>query len=181
MLGQMCFAVRTRSNPSSFLNTLRHEAAAVEKNLPLVWPTTQAEVAEESIQAEHSLAALTGMFSGIAVMLACIGLYGVMAYNVSRRTREIGVRMALGAPRAVIRRLVLRESLLLAGTGIALGIPAALAASYLMESVLYGIAPSDPMTLLAASILLITVAAMAAYFPAQRASRVDPMVALRNE
>jgi ABC-type antimicrobial peptide transport system permease subunit len=121
------------------------------------------------------------MFSGIAVALACIGLYGVMAYNVSRRTREIGVRMALGAPRAVIRRLVLRESLLLASAGIALGIPAALAASYLMKSILYGIAPSDPLTLLAASILLITVAAVAAYFPAQRASRVDPMVALRNE
>ena len=181
MLGQMCFAVRTRSNPSSFLNTLRHEAAAVEKNLPLVWPTTQAEVAEESIQAEHSLAALTGTFTGLAVLLACIGLYGVMAYNVSRRTRETGVRMALGAPRAGIRWLVLRESLLLAGSGIAVGVPAALVTNHLMKSVLYGVVPSDLPTFLAASVLLVTIAAIAAYLPARRASRVDPMVALRNE
>jgi predicted permease len=181
MLGQMCFAVRTRSNPSGLLNTMRHEAAAVDKNLPLVWPSTQAEAAEASIQAEHSLAALTGLFSGLAVMLACIGLYGVMAYNVSRRTREIGVRMALGAGRAVISRLVLGESILLSAGGIALGIPAGLVANHLMKSVLYGVAPSDLPTFLAASILLVTVAVVAAYFPARRASRVDPMVALRNE
>jgi predicted permease len=181
MLGQMCFAVRTRSNPSSFLNTLRHEAAAVEKNLPLVWPTTQAEVAEGSIQAEHSLTALIGLLTGLAVLLACIGLYGVMAYSVSRRTREIGVRMALGAPRAGIRWLVLRESLLLSGSGIAVGVPAALVATHLMKSILYGVAPSDPPTVVAASVLLVAVAVVAAYFPARRASHVDPMVALRNE
>jgi predicted permease len=181
MLGQMSFALRTRSNPSGFLNIVRQQAAEVDKNLPLVWPTTQAGVAEESIQAEHSLAALTGMFSGLAVLLACIGLYGVIAYNVSRRTREIGVRMALGARRTGIRWLVLRESLLLSASGIAVGVPAALVANHLIKSILYGVAPSDPSTFLAASVLLVTVSAVAAYYPAQRASRVDPMVALRNE
>jgi ABC-type antimicrobial peptide transport system permease subunit len=181
MLGQMCFAVRTHSDPSGFLNTFRQAAAGVDKNLPLVSPITQADAAEESIQAEHSLAALTAMFSGLAVLLACIGLYGVMAYNVSRRTHEIGVRMALGAPRAGIRWLVLRESLLLSVGGIVVGIPAALVANHLMKSILYGVAPSDPPTFLGASILLVTVAAVAAYSPAQRASRVEPMVALRNE
>ena len=117
----------------------------------------------------------------MAVLLACIGLYGVMAYNVSRRTREIGIRMALGAPRAGIRWLVLRESLLLSGGGIAVGIPAALVANHLVKSILYGVAPSDPPTLLAASLLLVMVAVVAASLPAQRASRVDPMFALRNE
>jgi predicted permease len=181
MLGQMCFALRTASNPMSILKTVQHEAQAVDKNLPLVAPFTQVEVGEKSIAEEHSLAVLTGSFSGLAVLLACVGLYGVMAYTVSGRTREIGVRMALGATQPSIRRMFLRESGLLVSAGIVVGIPVTLTASRLLRSVLYGVGPSDLSTFFFGTTLLAAVAALAAYLPARRASRVDPMVALRNE
>jgi ABC-type antimicrobial peptide transport system permease subunit len=115
------------------------------------------------------------------VLLACVGLYGVMAYTVSRRTREIGIRMALGAARRRIRGMVLRESALLVGAGVAAGIPAALAANQLLRSILYGVKPSDVSIFFQGTMLLIGVAGVAAYLPARRASRVDPMVALRDE
>jgi putative ABC transport system permease protein len=180
-LGQMCFALRTVSNPMSVLKTVQQEAQAVDKNLPLVAPFTQVEVGERSTQEEHSLVILTGSFSSLAVLLACIGLYGVMAYTVSRRTREIGVRMALGATQPSIRRMFLRESGLLVSAGIVVGIPVTLTASRLLRSVLYGVGPSDLSTFFFGTALLAAVAALAAYLPARRASRVDPMVALRNE
>jgi predicted permease len=181
MLGQMCFALRTASNPASVVGAVRREAQAVDKNLSLSDPVTQEEVAEGSIQGEHSLAILTGSFSGLAVVLACIGLYGVMAYAVSRRTREIGVRMALGAAQSHVRRMFLRESGILVATGILAGTGTALATNRLLASILYGVKPYDTATFLLGAFLLATIAALAAYLPARRASQVDPMVALRNE
>jgi predicted permease len=181
MLGQMCFALRTASNPLGVLSAVRLAAQAVDKNLPVAAPFTQAGVAEESIQEEHSLAILTASFSGMAMMLASIGLYGVMAYAVSRRTREIGVRMALGAAQSHVRGMFLRESGLLVGAGIVAGTGVALATNRFLGSLLYGVRPYDTASFLLAIPLLAAVAALAAYLPARRASRVDPMVALRNE
>jgi predicted permease len=181
MLGQMCFTLRTASNPAGVFGAVRREAQAVDKNLPLGRPFTQAEVAEGSIHGEHSLAILIGSFSTMAVLLACIGLYGVMAYAVSRRTREIGVRMALGAAQFHVRLMFLRESGLLVSMGIVGGAGIALATNRLLGSVLYGVRPYDAATFLLGTLLLVAVAALAAYLPARRASHVDPIVALRNE
>lgn len=181
MLGQMCFALRTLTNPADLFGAVRREAQAVDNKLPLSDPMTQAQVAKRSTQEENSLVILTGSFTSLAVLLACVGLYGVMAYTVSRRAREIGVRMALGAAPPGIRWMFLRESGLLVGAGVFAGIGLSQAANRLLESILYGVKPFDVLTFVAGTLLLIAVAALAAYLPARRASRVDPMIVLRSE
>jgi ABC-type antimicrobial peptide transport system permease subunit len=130
---------------------------------------------------EQLYATAYSLFGGLAVLLACIGLFGLMSYNVARRTNEIGIRMALGAQRFDVARMVLGESLLLVGIGIALGLAGALAAGHLVTAVLYGLASTDVATIVAAVMLMIVVASLAGYVPARRASRVDPLVALRYE
>ncbi len=130
---------------------------------------------------ERLIARLTELFGMLALILACVGLYGITAYAVALRTNEIGIRMALGAERWQILRMVLREALSLALLGVAIGIPAALAAGRLLSSMLYGLKASDPFTIAAATAVLLAVAGLAAFLPAYRASRVDPMVALRYE
>ena len=127
------------------------------------------------------MAQLTGFFGALALALAAIGLYGVMSYAVARRTSEIGVRMALGALAADVRRLILRETLALAAAGIGLGLLAALLSLRLVSSQLFGVSPHDPATILAAALVVVSVAGLSGYLPARRASRVDPMVALRHE
>jgi len=124
---------------------------------------------------------LASFFALLAVLLACVGLYGLMAFTVNRRTSEIGIRMALGAERSRIARMVLRESLLLVLCGLAIGIPAAALASRLISTQLFGLRPGDPFTLLATCVLMLGVTAIASYLPARRAASVDPMRALRNE
>ena len=130
---------------------------------------------------ERMFAKLTSAFGFLAMTLACVGLYGSMAYAVSRRTNEIGVRMALGAERYSILRMIMGETLLLVMGGMAIGIPVSIAATRALQSVLFGLKPGDPYTVAAASFLMLSVAAFAGYLPARRASRVDPMVALRYE
>jgi ABC-type antimicrobial peptide transport system permease subunit len=115
------------------------------------------------------------------VLLACLGLYGVMAYTTARRTNEIGIRMALGATRGAVLKMVLRESLVMVVAGVAIGLPLTLAATRMISARLFGISPTDPFTVVAATLLLMAVAALAGFLPAQRASQVDPMVALRSE
>jgi ABC-type antimicrobial peptide transport system permease subunit len=127
------------------------------------------------------IAQLVSFFGVLALLLACVGLYGVMGHAVSRRTNEIGIRMALGAKSQSILWMVLRETLILVVAGIAIGVPVALSAARLVSTQLYGLSAADPLTLAAAVTLLIAVAALAGYLPARRASRVDPMVALRYE
>jgi len=124
---------------------------------------------------------LSGFFGVLALLLASIGLYGLMAYTVTRRTSEIGIRMALGAQRRNVLWLVLRETLVLVLFGVAIGLPLAFASTRLIASHLFGVTPNDPTTIAMATVLLVIVALLACYLPARRAARVDPMVALRCE
>jgi ABC-type antimicrobial peptide transport system permease subunit len=130
---------------------------------------------------ERMLAKLSSFFSLLALLLSCVGLYGVMSYDVARRTREIGIRMALGAQRRSVVGLVMRQTMLLVIIGVVIGLGAALASTRLIASLLYGLTPNDPLTIALAGLLLLTVAALAGYLPARRAARVDPMIALRHE
>src|SRR5258708_27032372 len=149
--------------------------------MPITRLTTLAVQLEESLGRERLIAFLSSFFSLMALLLASIGLYGVMAYAVARRTSEIGIRIALGAERGSILSMVLRETLLLAVIGVAVGIPAALASSRLVSTMLYGLKPTDAVILVTATLVMFAVAAIAGYLPARRASRVDPMVALKYE
>ncbi len=130
---------------------------------------------------ERVIAMLSEFFGGLALLLVAIGLYGLMAYTVSRRTREIGIRMALGAEQRGVLWMVMRESLALVIAGVAIGLPAALAAPRLISSMLFGLTPTDPPTIGMATLAMIGVTLLAAYLPARRASKVEPMVALRYE
>jgi ABC-type antimicrobial peptide transport system permease subunit len=136
---------------------------------------------DRALLRERVTAMLSTFFGGLALLLAAIGLYGLMAYNVTRRTREIGIRMALGAQREWVRWLILRETLLLAGVGIVIGMPVAFAGSRLIATLLYGVSMKDPLILLSVCGILMAVAAVAGWLPARRATRVDPIVALRYE
>jgi ABC-type antimicrobial peptide transport system permease subunit len=142
---------------------------------------TMDEKIREALVEDRAMAMLSSFFSGLALLLALIGLYGLLSYSVSRRTREIGIRAALGAEQTTLIWLVLREALALVLLGIAVGIPSALAASRLITSMLFGISPDDLPTMAAVSLLLVAAALFAGYVPAMRASRTDPVVALRTE
>ena len=172
--------VRSALTPRSIADTVRAELNAVAPVVQVERMTTLDQMVETMISREVLVAALSAAFGALAVLLAAIGLYGVMAYNMSRRTAEIGIRMALGAAPADIRKLALSESLRLAAAGLALGIPAALAAGSLVRSLLYQTAPADPWVLSAAAALMTAVAFFAAWLPATRAARIDPNTALHR-
>ena len=173
--------VRTAAEPTGMASAIRQAVQAVDKNLPVTGIRTLSEQIGESLNRERLIARLSTFFGLLALLLACVGLYGVVAYAVARRTSEIGIRMALGARQRDILGMVLREALLLVALGAAAGLLAALGLSRFVASQLYGINPSDPRTLALAAGLLLAVAAVAGYIPARRASRVQPMAALRME
>jgi len=143
--------------------------------------TTAQERVSANAGNEEMMAEIIGFFGGAAVLLAALGLYGLISYAVARRTNEIGIRMALGAKTHQVLWMVLKETLLLVGAGTAVGVPLALGAARFVRSQLFGVEPYDPLTIAFAVLLLTTVAAIAGYLPALRAARVDPMVALRHE
>ena len=181
MLGQITFEIRTSSNPASVIATLRKVVQAVDPDLALIDIGTQAETISDRMDEERSLAQLVSLFGGMALLLAIVGLYGTVSYALARRTREIGIRMALGAAGRDVVRMVLRETFLLVAAGFVIGVPAALAGSRLIANRLFGIAPVDPVTFAIAAAALAAVAVLATFVPAYRASRVDPLVALRWE
>jgi ABC-type antimicrobial peptide transport system permease subunit len=175
------FAVRTALPPLALVPAVRKAVAAINPNVPLSDITTQAAVRDQRISQEWMFATLVSALAGLAALLACIGLFGLMAYNVAGRTAEFGVRIALGATSRDIARPIIRESLLLVGAGLAVGIPCALVLARVVQSQLYGIEPYDPRTFIAGAILLLAGALIATGLPVRRAMKVDPMVALRTE
>jgi ABC-type antimicrobial peptide transport system permease subunit len=173
--------VRTVGDPGRLIAAVRREAQSINREAQVSDVRTLEEQVDKLLSNERLVARLSSILGLLAAMLAAMGLYGVIAYSVARRTREIGLRVALGAGRAHIQWLVLREVLTLIGAGVALGIPAALAVTRLARNLLFGVEPNDPATLAGAALLMCGIALLAGYLPARRATRVDPMVALRCE
>jgi predicted permease len=173
--------VRVAGDPAAVAPVLRRELAAADGRIVALRDSTLRQQVSESIAAEHLIARLSAVFGVLALLLAAVGLYGVMAYVTAQRTSEIGVRMALGASARDVRWLVLRQALLLVVAGLIVGIPTALAAARLVAGQLYGVAAADPLTFGAAAAVLSAVAMIAAYLPARRAARVDPLIAFRCE
>jgi predicted permease len=178
---RMTLLVRSAGEPDKLIAAVRREVQAVDRNVPLTAVETVETKIDEKLSTERLLTSLVGAFGLLSALLTAIGLYGVTAYSVARRTHEIGVRMALGADRGCILRTVLREVVVLTAIGLALGLPAALALSRLTSSLLYGITPTDPLAMAGASLLLSAVVLLAGYLPARRAARVDPAIALRHD
>jgi ABC-type antimicrobial peptide transport system permease subunit len=177
----MTVYVRTQGDPRQFEDALRNRMHHFDPHVPVVDLQTVDEQIGFSLRTERLVAGLSGVFGGIAVLLAIIGLYGVMAYVVQRRTREIGIRIALGALRSDVIAMVMREVFLLIGVGLAAGIALALALADLIRSQIYGLSARDPFTFIGSAIVLTLAAGLAGFIPALRASGVDPTIALRQE
>src|SRR5262249_6755323 len=178
---QMTLVVRTAGDPTSVAAAVRREARAMDHAMPVFEVETLATQVAASLREGRLLATLSSGFGLLALLLSCLGLYGILSYAVARRMQEIGIRMALGADRRDVLWLVLRDALRLVLLGVALGIPAALAVARLISSQLFGISAADPVAISLATMALLAIAAVACYLPARRATRVDPLVALRCE
>jgi len=181
MTGQAVIEVRTAANTGDIAAAMREAAQALDKNLPVGSVETQDEIVSRSLDGDRSLSGLTTFFGLIALLLASIGLYGTMSHSVGQRTKEIGIRMALGAERQNVLDMVLREGMLLTLFGISAGLTLGAAVTRLLSNQLYNLSAADPLTFTVLSLFLILVALLATYIPARRATRVDPMVALRYE
>jgi predicted permease len=177
----MTLAVRTSLDPASVTSAIREQVFAIDKDLPLYNIATMDQLVSTSVAQPRLNLSLLAAFAMLALVLAAVGVYGVMAYSVTQRTHEFGIRMAMGAAPANVLKQVFLEGGRLAALGLAFGLFAALALTRLMASLLFGVKPSDPATLGAAAALLAFVALAASYIPARRAIRVDPVVALRHE
>jgi predicted permease len=177
----MTFAVRAAGDPESLVAALRKAVEGVDANVPLFGIRTQVEQVGQAIQQERLFAHLLVAFGLLALFLACLGLYGTLAFAVSGRIPEIGLRMALGAQRRDVSAMILKGSLVPVGVGLGIGLAAAALSTRLIESMLFGVEPNDPLTLAAAAMILTASAGLAAWLPARRAARVDPMKALRYE
>jgi predicted permease len=180
-LSNMTCMIRSVLPPLSLVPAVRKAVSKIDKNLPLEGITTQKLAIKESLRIERLFTSLIGSFALLALALSCIGLYGLMAYHVARRTGEMGIRKALGARPWDVAWSVLRQSLTLVAVGVAIGLPVALALVRGMRSLFYGIEPHDPLTIIGTVVIMLTVAALAAGIPARRAARIDPMEALRYE
>ncbi len=177
----MGLAIWTSGNPMSLAPTVQKVVQAIDPDQPVYHAATMRELMADSLARRRLAMTLLVVFAGLALMLAAVGTYGVLAYSVAQRTHEIGLRMALGAERGDVLRMVAQEGLLLAGLGVAIGILAALGLTRLIASMLFAVRPADPLTFISVSLLLVAVALAAALVPARRAAKVDPMVALRYE
>jgi predicted permease len=178
---QMVYALRTAGDPLRYVNEVREIVRQTDARVPVSEIRTQVADIDQTINQEITFAELCSGFAILALLIACVGLYGTVSYNVARRTGEIGIRMALGAQRGVVVRMVLGEVLVLAAVGLAIGMATALVTSKFVASFLYGMKPNDPLALTLAVAILLAAALLAGYVPARKASRIDPMTALRHE
>jgi predicted permease len=177
----MVYALRTSGDPLRYINSVRETVRQADARVPVSEIRSQAADIDRTINQEITFAELCSGFAILALVIACVGLYGTVSYNVARRTSEIGIRMALGAQSGRVVWMVLREVCVLAAVGLAISVPTALATSKLVESFLFGMKPNDPLSLTLAVAILLSAAILAGYMPARKASRIDPMIALRNE
>jgi len=173
--------VRTTGDAAAFAPVLQHEVAALDRTLPLYELQTLSDQIMSSLWEQRTAAGLIGLFAALSLALASVGLYSVLAYTVSHRTREIGIRMALGAQSRNVLALVIRNGLTLAAVGTVFGMAVAAALTRFVSGFLYGISPSDPLTFVTVALLLVLVSLAASYFPARAATRIDPLTALRHE
>jgi putative ABC transport system permease protein len=175
------FQIRTVGEPRNLANTIRSVVQEIEPNLSLFRVRTLAAQVDESIGQERLVTTLASLFSLLALLLTCAGLYGVLSYSVNQRTSEIGLRMALGAQPGDVLRLVIKPGMGLTLLGIVIGIGAAFALTRLLTNLLFGVNATDPLTFVSVTVLLLVIALLACWFPARRATKVDPLIALRNE
>jgi putative ABC transport system permease protein len=177
----MYLAVRTNLEPASVTSAIRQQVLDVDKNMPIYEVSTMDQLLANSVVQPRLNLTLLVAFAAIALVLAAVGIYGVMAYTVTQRTHEIGIRMAMGAQSEDVLRQVLAEGARLAAIGLAIGLAGSLVASRLIATLLFGVKPTDPVTFAAVTVILASVSLAACYIPARRATRVDPLVALRYE
>ena len=173
--------IKTTLNPESVATTIREQVHKIDKDLPITGIAQIPEEIEASAAQPKFRTVLLSLFAAMALILSAIGIFGVISYSVSCRTNEIGIRVALGATQANILQMILKETLKLAAAGLLVGIPAALAASHLLSHMLFNVSATDPLTLATVVAILAAVAATAGYLPARRATKVDPIQALRYE
>jgi predicted permease len=178
---RVTYALRTAGDPLGYVKSVHEIVREADSRIPVTNVVTQAAEIDRTINRELTFAKLCTGFALLALLMACVGLYGTMSYNVTRQVSEIGIRMALGAQRGAVVWMVLRRVLLLVAVGLAISVPAALVGSQLIKSFLFQTQPNDPETLALAGVILLSAAILAGYAPAMRASRVDPMSALRQE
>ena len=174
-------AVRTSIDPLSLATSVRNAVWEIDKDQPVSNIRSMDEIVSEAVARQRFSTLLLGVFAGLALVLAAVGIYGVMSYSVAQRTREIGIRMALGAQRSDVLKLTIANSLKLVGTGLIIGLAAAFALTRVMASLLFGVSATDPITFATISLVLMSVALLASYIPALRATKVDPMVALHYQ
>jgi putative ABC transport system permease protein len=179
--GRTNLVVRTHGDPLSIVGGVRKEVQAIDADQPIAAVKPMTEWVESSVAAPRYRTTLLALFAALAMVLAATGIYGVMSYSVAQRTHEIGVRMALGARRADVLKLVVRQGMLLAIVGVIVGLLGAFALTRVMSSLMFGVTTKDPITFVAVSLLLVGVAFIACFVPARRATKVDPLVALRYE
>ncbi len=178
---EMRLHVRTSQDPTAMIASIRRETQKLDSSLPLYNIKTMEEQKDRSLYTARLAATLLSVFGGLALLLASIGLYGVMAYVVGQRRREIGVRLALGAQRGDVFKLVIKEGMALVTAGVAIGLVGAIAGTRLLRTFLYEVRPTDAVTFIGIALTLAAVALLANYLPARRAARIDPMKALRAE